>query len=64
MAVLVDGLAKRYGKWPHEVLDLDPYQLSVALICAKAGQGFARGLQDRIERNRGVVFPVAVVGGL
>lgn len=60
----MDGVAKRYGKWPHEVLALDPYEITVALICAKAGQGFARGLQDRIERNGGFVFPVAITGGL
>lgn len=34
----MDRLAKRYGKWPHEVLELPPYELSLAMLCAHAGR--------------------------
>ncbi len=34
---LLDQLAHRYGKWPHEVLDLTPGELTVAIACYRGG---------------------------
>lgn len=54
MLRLVDGLARRYGRWPHEVLDLSPEDLTLAVMC---GELAARDLNKRIRQAKGMVFP-------
>ena len=29
----VHRIAKTYGKWPHEVLNLEPFELAIAEAC-------------------------------
>lgn len=31
----LDAVAHRYGRWPHEVEELTPYQLGLALLCVR-----------------------------
>lgn len=31
--LLIDAIARRYGKWPHEVLRLSPEELSMSICC-------------------------------
>lgn len=31
--LLIDAIAHRYGRWPHEVRSLTPEQLSEAILC-------------------------------
>ena len=54
--LLVDALAKRYGKWPHEVLALDPEQLGYALACAQQADATRSQMVERVHP-----FPVVIV---
>lgn len=56
-------MAKRYGKLPHEVLALEPFELAIATICMGHGQALSRQMIQRITSDKGMVFPVVVVGG-
>ena len=51
---MIDGLAKRYGRWPHEVLDLSAEELTLAVLC---GEVAASDLNKRLRRSKGMVFP-------
>ena len=52
----MDLLSKRYGKLPHELLDLAPWELSLAHACADVG------VTTRISRaSDGLIVPVVVV---
>jgi hypothetical protein len=33
--LLLDAVAHRYGRWPHEVEELTPYQLGLASLCIR-----------------------------
>lgn len=57
MALIVDRIARRYGRLPHEVLDLTPYQLGIALVCVQA----ATEATATRARAGGMVFPVLSV---
>jgi len=46
---------------PHQVLDLDPWQLSLALECAQQADATSGQMVDRITNNGGMVFPVVVL---
>jgi hypothetical protein len=46
---------------PHQVLDLDPWQLSLALECAQQADSTSGQMVDRITNNGGMVFPVVVL---
>jgi len=48
---------------PHQVLDLDPWQLSLALECAQQADATAAQTTDRITNSGGMVFPVVVLRG-
>jgi hypothetical protein len=52
-------MAKRYGRLPHEILELDPYQLSVAFLALSEGVKFAA---SEAGRSKNPIFPVWLVG--
>lgn len=45
----IDAIARRYGKWPHEVLLLDPFELALAGLCL---QGAAKRAAERARAAR------------
>lgn len=61
--VLVDRIAKRYGRLPHEVMELSPYQFTVAALCVQQAADSAEQAIGRINRSGGMVFPVLDLGG-
>lgn len=62
--LLVDAIARRYGKWPHEVLRLSPGELSIALSTLDAGDSAVAEMVGRISRTKGgMVFPVVTING-
>ena len=64
MLLQVDRIAKRYGVMPHDVLDLDPWEISLAIECANQADATSAQLIERIRnQSGGMVFPVVVVGG-
>ena len=50
-------LATSYGRWPHEVLTLSPWQTAFAILCQRA----AALAQQRQVAELGLVFPVVPI---
>ncbi len=55
----IDAIARCYGRLPHEILELDPYELGIALLCYQTGVAQRASLASR---QGGPVFPVVVMG--
>lgn len=54
-------MAHRYGKWPHEYLELDMFQQGMAMQCTRARD--AQNAEDlNRAKSRGPFTPVVVVG--
>jgi hypothetical protein len=57
MLMKLAQLAEAYGRWPHEVLELDAFQEGLALACLELR------LDNAIRMAKGGgVFPVIQVG--
>lgn len=56
--LLVDAIAHRYGKWPHEVFSLEPEQLSQAILCVRT-----RNEEDASRCKRAGALGVVVLNG-
>jgi hypothetical protein len=50
-----DALAARYGKWPHEVMELDAGELAIAVLCASAGRALTQRMAQDIAGQKGLV---------
>ena len=55
--LLVDQVAKRYGKLPSEILSLDVWDLSIAVACMMEADNAAGHLMKRIQSEGMPVFP-------
>ena len=57
----VDALARRYGKWPHQVLELTPFELGLASQCAMAGWEKRGEVIERMQQQtKGGFMPLPV----
>lgn len=63
MLLAIGELARSYGKWPHEVLDLDPYELGLAMMVYRERDNASTKLMESMSRQGLPVFPVAVLKG-
>ncbi len=60
--LLIDQIGRRYGRLPSEVLDLDPWELGLAIQCVQQADATSAQMVDRIRSSKGgMVFPVVVV---
>lgn len=59
--LMIDAIARCYGKLPHEIMDLDPYQMGIALLCYQTGTANRASVAARSD---GAIFPVVVMGSL
>ena len=57
-ALLIDAIAHRYHRLPHEVLSLTPEQLSMAIACLTI-----RNEEDAANAKRSGAMPMVVVNG-
>ena len=57
----LDQVAKRYSKWPHEILDLEPWQEALAVLCLANAQLRTAENVQRASAG-GMVFPVINLG--
>jgi hypothetical protein len=57
-ALLVDAIARRRGKWVHEVLSLSIYELSLELVALGLADRESAAQVQRIVGAKGMVFPV------
>ena len=61
LPMLIDALARRYGRLPHEILDLDPYALGVAIVSYQAGKHAEASALREATRGNGMVFPAVIL---
>jgi len=57
MLLAMHRIAKCYGKWPHEVMELDPMEMALAFAAMNEAKAFAQNVA-----SRGMVFPIVDVG--
>ena len=55
--------AKTYGRMPHEILELDPWQIGFAMLCYQQAEATTGELVERLNRDGMPVFPVVVLKG-
>jgi hypothetical protein len=58
---VIDQVAKRYGRLPHEILDLDVWELSIAVACLMQSDATAGQLMRRLNADNMPIFPVVVL---
>jgi len=56
---MLDAIARRYGLLPHQVLELSPWELTLAAECLRQ----ADATQAQAVERAGMVIPVVVLGG-
>ena len=54
-------LATKLGKWPHEVLELDPWQIGLAMMCYQQADATSAQLLERMANAGTPVFPAVVI---
>ena len=59
--LIVDQIAKRYGRLPSEVLEMDVWEMSFAVACLMEADQVAGSLMKRINKDGMPVFPVVVL---
>ena len=57
----IDKIARAYSMHPAQVLELSPFELGFASLCAEAA---AEKQARQIQAVDGALFPVVVVGGV
>ena len=63
---MVDRIAKRRGKWAHEVLELSPEHLTMEFMCLDFAAREANQTIGRLQQKSGILpvpVPVVLVGG-
>jgi hypothetical protein len=59
--LVVDQLARRYGKLPSEIMELDIWETSLAMACLMQADATAGQLMRRLNADNMPVFPVVVL---
>ena len=59
--LILDQVAKRYGLLPSDVLELDVWELSLALACIMQSDATSAQLMQRLNKDSMPVFPVVVL---
>ena len=54
-------LATKTGHWPHEVLDLDVWEISFAMMCYQQADATSAQLLERLARSGSPVFPTVCI---
>jgi len=54
-------LASKLGKWPHEVLELDPWQLGLAMMCYQQADATSAQLLERMAQKGTPIFPTVCI---
>ena len=59
--LLVDRIARRYNRTPGEVLDMDPYDLSLCVVCVQHADAAQAQQVRRLQRHsKGWMIPAPV----
>ena len=63
LLLAVGELARTFGRLPHEILELDPYELGLAMMVYQEREKASTKLMESLSRQGLPVFPVAVLKG-
>ena len=63
LLLLLDLLGQRYGRLPSELLELDAWELGLAIACAQQRESTSAQLMRRLNAEGMPVFPVVVLMG-
>lgn len=63
MLLAIGELARMFGRLPHEILELDPYELGLAMMVYQERDKASTKLMESMSRQGLPVFPVAVLKG-
>lgn len=58
---MVDKLARRYGVLPSDILELDVWELGLAMSCMMQADATSGALIKRLNADGMPVFPVTVL---
>ena len=59
--LLVDRIARRYNRTPGEVLDMDPYDLSLCVVCVQHADAHQANQVKKLQRHsKGSMVPAPV----
>lgn len=61
MLLLVHAVAVAYGHWPHEVLELEPAQLALAVACVDQWEASTAQAVQRATSAGAMIFPTLAV---
>ena len=61
--MVVGELARTFGKWPHEVLELDPSELGLAVQVWSERERTQNRALEAIAQKGLPVFPAVIVKG-
>lgn len=61
--LILGELGKMFGRLPHELLELSPYELGLALEVYRQRDATAAQMMERMTNNGGMVVPVVVLKG-
>ena len=51
-------LSSKLGKFPHEILELNPWQLGLCMLCYQQADATSAQLLERMANSGTMVFPV------
>ena len=55
--------ARTFGKWPHEVLELDPYELGLAVQAWQERERTQGRIVESMAQKGLPVFPAVIIKG-
>ena len=53
----------KLGKYPHEILELDPFEMGLLMLCYQQADSTSAQMIRRINNTGSPVFPVAIIKG-
>ena len=59
--LIIHSLAKTYNRLPSEILDLDLYDLSLAVLCYQEADAASAALVKRLNSDGMPVFPAVIL---
>ena len=53
----------KLGKYPHEILELDPFEMGLLMLCYQQADATSAQMMQRLNNAGSPVFPVVVLKG-
>lgn len=61
--LMIGELSKMFGKYPHEILELDPYELGLAMLVYTERDKASTRIMENLSSKGLPVFPTVVLKG-